>query len=169
MALEISGTEAAAPAERVTAETLKKAFRCWHQGRAFPPELFDLQLLAGFTTRSRTAQSIYLYDYLFDLVVRQLCILRESTPLSFTGDAVVSRKSARAQIIRDFAFNNGHACPERMVWSALFFRYLSPVRFSSGELAQVVGFSERHLRRQVQLGLRYLARELYREEMAAHQ
>ena len=167
MTLELSGTEV------VTAETLKKAFHRWHQGRALPPELLDLQLLAAFSAGSITSRSIYLYDYLFDLVVRQLCSLGAPPPLSPAGDGAGIHHSARAQIAaqiaRDFAFNDGYACPERMAWSALFYRYLAPVRFSSEELAQIAGLSDRHVRRLVERGLRYLARELCRAEMAACQ
>ena len=155
--------------ETITPVILKRAFARWQRAQEPPAELLRLKLLSGAASQSRTVKTIFLYDFIFDIVVDRLRSLRELAGIPHPDQLPVSRQALMALLARDFAAGQQNPAPELAAWSALFHRFLLPVQVPPRALAEAAGISERHLRRHLALGLRYLAGVLRRFEWAACQ
>ena len=154
-----------ATVEIITPEILKQALMRWQQVGMLPAELLDLRLLSAVAARSSVVKSIWLYDYFYEVVTGHLKRCREAVGIPHP-DALPA--SCEAILARDFNARDGFLPPpELTAWSALFHRYFLPITIGVGELAGAAGISERHMRRQLQMGLALLARALRRAELQA--
>lgn len=151
--------------EIITPKILKRAFVRWQQAQEPPAELLNLELLSGVAMQSAITKSIFLYDFIFDIVINQLKTLRELARIPHDDDIPVSPDALFALLARDFGADHQNPVPELAAWSALFHRYLLPIRIPPKVLADTAGISDRSLRRHLALGLRYLAQVLRRIEL----
>jgi len=160
--------DVAATVEIITPEILKKALTRWQQARSLPEELLDLQLLSAVAARSQVVRSIWLYDYLYEVAIGHLRLCREAVGIPHLDTLPVSREALKGLLARDFNARDGFLPPpELTAWSALFHRYFLPITISPGELAGSAMISDRHMRRQLQMGLALLTRALHRAELVA--
>ena len=162
-------TDWATTVEIITPQLLKNAFGCWQQGRELPEALMNLQLMAGVAPKSLDIRSLWFFEYCLSITEAHLKACRMAVDLPHPDPPPLSRQALKGQVALDFNTGSGTAPPELSAWSALFHRYFLPIRIPPEELADAAGISARSMRRQRQLGLVYLARQLRKAELHAYQ
>ena len=148
--------------DAITVEVITKTLRAWQQGNKPPADLLALDLLSDPVTNAAEGRDLRLRDLIVNVVSTELARARQTEDVADLS-APATRQSLLDAAASDFA--KGKA--ELQAWSALYHRYLAPVELSAEELAKAVHMDPRHFRRLVDAGIRRLAEQLRRGEMAA--
>ncbi|MFN2136299.1 MAG: NB-ARC domain-containing protein [Candidatus Promineifilaceae bacterium] len=149
---------------RITNQLVSQTLRAWLQGGEAPPNLLELDFLQEASPAPAAVLSIRLQDEISAIARGELGRQRQAEGLDAVEPAALSRENGLSAIAVDFAPGNA----ELQAWSALYFRYLCGIPFSSEELAAAIPVDPRHFRRRLSLGIDRLTTVLQRRELAAH-
>ncbi len=148
----------------LTPNLLERALRALQQAEAPPEMLLHLAILSQTESATRIEQSLALEALLTRLIEQSLAAQHKAEGLCASSSRAASD---RAALLQELAadFGCGNATLES--WSALYYRYLSPVPFSVEELAGAAHVALQQYRRRLKQGLAYLAIEVSKAELAA--
>lgn len=148
----------------LTPTLLERALRALQQAEAPPAELLRLAVLAQTESTTRVEQSLALEALLSRSVERALMAQRQAEGLPAAPSRTAPNRAALLQALAA-DFGCGNATLES--WSALYYRYLSPIPFNVDELAGAAHVALQQYRRRLNQGLAYLAIEVSKAELAA--
>jgi hypothetical protein len=147
--------------EEITTAVVEETLSAWRHAHQGPATL--LQLVALRETVNHAGERLALRDFIVSLVETQLWQQRllagiPQEPLQNSREAVAT------------AVNTDFRQSQRELadWSALYFRYLSPIALTVAELATASSLSTRQFRRHVSQGTEQLT-DLIRQQEAAAQ
>lgn len=148
--------------DELTPNLLEHALRALQQAEVPPPELLHLAVLAQTEGATQVEQSLALESLLNQLVGQALTEQRKAEGLRL---ALPNVSQSRDALLKELSadFGCGNAVLES--WSALYYRYLSPVPFGVDELANAAHVVPQQYRRRLNQGLAYLAAELSKAEL----
>ncbi len=147
--------------ETITPTLVEEMLIAWRYTRQVPS--LDLALLSRTARPPDEPAQPTLRHVVAALVEHQLQQQRQMAGVALMAPA--SKEAAYKTLAADFQTHQAAL----MAWSALYFRYLSPVALSVAELATAASLSTRHFRRHVDHGIRQLTTLLRQEEEAAQQ
>lgn len=144
----------------LTAEIVEECLKALRSGDAPPEELLAIPWTAG---HSKIANRFKLEDWFADTIQQAYLDVRriESLP----DNLPATRQKALLQIQADFNQHNG----ELEAWSALYFRYITPVEFSMEDLARAANVATHQFRRRMKQSLAILTVKLQRAALEVQQ
>lgn len=148
----------------LTSALLKRALQALRQAQPPPDEILQLTLLDDPRDPSPFAREQKLHELLVEIITQTLIFYRRAEGLTNPA-ASPARDTQRAEIELDFRYGN----PELEAWSALYHRYVTPLHFTTEDLAASAHVEGHTLTRRLNQGLDYLTAELRRRELAACQ
>ncbi len=150
----------------LTPDVVKQALLAWQRSVMAPQELLDLYLVVSQTPGLLIERNLGLKEIVYNLVWEAWQELRdlESLP-QLPSNRRLSRDRLLVVLREDFQVGNG----QLEAWSAVYFRYLSPISFSQTLLATEAGVTKRTLRRRITYGLNLLTEALRQQELAARE
>lgn len=147
----------------ITTAAIEELLSAWRYARHAPSALSDLAALGETGDSPEEKGRLALRDFVTGLVEAQLQQQRLLAGIT-SKPRLRSKDAVKTTLHTDFQTNQ----KELAGWSALFFRYLSPVALSVTELATAVPLSTRQFRRHVNQGIEQLTDLIRQEEQAAH-
>jgi hypothetical protein len=149
--------------ESITTTAVAEILSAWRHGGKVPDALLELAALQQAVSRPEERPQA-LREFVVSLLEKQLQQQRLLAGISPKA-RLTSKKAAKTAVIADFQSNQ----KELQGWSALFFRYLSPVNLTVAELAAAIPLSTRQFSRHVKQGLAQLTRLIQQAEQRAQQ
>jgi hypothetical protein len=149
--------------DAITPALLQDTLRAWRQAEEIPAGLLDLDILYDSSHNSQLEHEYRLRELIQSIVEKELDGHRRAMEV-----APAAKEPDRAGILAALGWDFAAGSVELEAWSALYYRFLSPVPVSVEDLAAAVPTDPRHFRRRVSAGIKRLAELLHRLEMAEH-
>ena len=153
--------------ERLDSVAVFEALRAWQNGEVAPVHILQLRLLDAADRDQDLIRDVLLYEWVASTTIRRIChFLSEAAAADALGqpETQAQRLASFRAVMAEALDRENHAA----AWVALHYRWVLPDGLPPGQMAEAAAISERHLRRLVRQGVRLLAQELRRAELAAH-